>query len=66
MPNTARREQIECPVCGLVVAIVENDEAPTADYDMAEWGRLCRHPDRGSPLVCPSLEPLIGGRPGGT
>jgi hypothetical protein len=62
MPNSARREPLQCPVCGLALVIVENDEAPTVEYDMAEWGRLCRHPARGSPLVCPHLEPLINAR----
>ncbi len=65
MPNAIGRRQVECPVCGLVVVIVANDEAPTIEYDMTEWGRLCRHADRGSPLVCPHLEPLIKARRSG-
>jgi hypothetical protein len=61
MPSATPHVQFQCPVCGLVVAIVANDGAPTAEYDMAEWGKLCRHVDRGSPLLCPDLGPLIDG-----
>ncbi len=62
MPNPVGRTQLECPVCGLTLTIVGNGEAPAAEYDIGDWSRLCRHADRGSPLVCPNLEPLINDR----
>jgi hypothetical protein len=63
MPNATHHEQLQCPVCGLVVVVnVADGEAPTVEYSVAEWGKLCRHPDRGSPLLCPDLGPLIDER----
>jgi hypothetical protein len=50
----------------LRLVIVHTSEGTSVEYDMAEWARLCRHPNRDSPLACPDLEPLLkewlGGR----
>ena len=67
MPITIRREPLACPICGLKLTVLRaNDGAgdgaadgPTLEYDVAEWARLCSHAENGSPIVCPSLQPLL-------
>ncbi len=66
MPTIFRREQRACPTCNLPLTIVHTSDGPAVEYDVAEWMRLCHHPNRDSPLVCPSLEPLIKDWLGGT
>jgi hypothetical protein len=59
MPTTTRREAQACPICGLHVTITHSPQGKTVEYDMAEWARLCRHPNTGSPLACPGLQPAV-------
>ena len=59
MPTIARRESRACPICQLRLTVLHTNEGATVEYDVAEWTRLCRHPDSDSPLVCPSLQPLV-------
>jgi hypothetical protein len=60
MPTIVWREPVTCPVCQLQLTVVHTDEGATVEYDVTEWTRLCRRPDGGSPLVCPSLRALVG------
>jgi hypothetical protein len=59
MPAVNGRDLRVCPTCKLALTILQTDDGPVVEYDVAEWTRLCRHLGRGSPLVCPNLEPLI-------
>jgi hypothetical protein len=59
MATIIRREARTCPVCGLPLTVLHTSDGATIEYDVAEWTRLCRHPGSDSPLVCPSLEPLV-------
>jgi hypothetical protein len=61
MPTTIRREPHTCPICSLPLTVVHTHEGHTFEYDMAEWGRLCHHPDAGSPLACPAVQPAVKG-----
>jgi hypothetical protein len=58
MATATRREVRVCPVCSLPLTVVDTGEGKTIEYDINEWARLCHHPDAGSPLACPSLQPL--------
>jgi hypothetical protein len=59
MPTIVRRESRACPTCHLQLTILHASDGRTVEYDVAQWMRLCQHADRGSPLACPSLEPLV-------
>lgn len=59
MATATRREARVCPVCSLPLTVVDTGEGKTIEYDINEWVRLCQHPDAGSPLACPSLQPLV-------
>jgi hypothetical protein len=59
MPNTIRRESHTCPKCALPLVVLHTDGDTTFEYDVAEWSRLCRHPDTGSPLACPGMRPAV-------
>jgi hypothetical protein len=59
MPTPPRRASRACPICGLPFTVLHTDDGATIEYDVAEWTRLCRHPDSDGPLVCPSLNPLV-------
>ena len=59
MPTILRREARACPICSLPLTVVHTSEGKTVEYDIAEWTRLCRHPDGGSPLMCPALGPQV-------
>lgn len=67
MPTIVRREPVTCAVCRLQLTVLHTndgagdaaDSEATIEFDVAEWTRLCRHTDQGSPLVCPSLRPLV-------
>jgi hypothetical protein len=56
MPSVIRRESRTCPKCALQLTVVHTTEGTSVEYDIAEWGRLCHHPDAGSPLACPELQ----------
>ena len=66
MPITLRREPRACPICSLRLTVVHTSEGKTIEYDIAEWTRLCRHPQASSPLVCPDLQPVAKGWLNGT
>jgi hypothetical protein len=59
MPTVNRRESRTCARCSLPLTAVHTSEGKTIEYDIAAWARLCHHPDAGSPLACPSLQPVI-------
>jgi hypothetical protein len=59
MPTIIRRESGACPICQLPLTVLHTNDGATVEYDVAEWTRLCHHPDSGSPLVCPGLQPLM-------
>jgi len=59
MPTVDRRESRSCARCSLPLTVVHTSEGTTVEYDIAEWARLCHHPDAGSPLACPNLRPVI-------
>lgn len=59
MPNVIRRDTRRCPRCTLVITIMVTDEGTSFEYDITDWVRVCRHPDSGSPLACPSMRPLL-------
>lgn len=61
MPSV-RRELRACPLCSLSLSVVSDDRGVTYEYDMAEWARLCRHPDSGSPVACPAMQTIVKGR----
>jgi hypothetical protein len=59
MSFAIRRETRACPRCSLPLTIVRDDGAPTFEYDVAKWSRLCHHPDTGGPLTCPGLAEIV-------
>lgn len=61
MASTTRRETRVCPVCSLPLVRVDTGQDKSIEYDINEWARLCRHPDAGSPLACPSAQPVVQG-----
>jgi hypothetical protein len=63
---TIRRESRSCPVCSLPLTVIHTDNGVTFEYDMAEWVRLCRHADAGSPVACPGARPVVDSRPDGS
>jgi hypothetical protein len=56
MATATRREAHVCPDCSLTLVVVHTADGKTIEYDISEWARLCRHPEGGSPLACPSLQ----------
>jgi hypothetical protein len=56
MPTTTRRSSHTCPRCSLALTVVRTGENVTVEYDIAEWGRSCRHQGSGSPLACPEVQ----------
>ena len=59
MSSAIRRESRACPRCSLPLTIVRGDAAPTFEYDVAKWSRLCNHPDTGGPLTCPGVADIV-------
>ncbi len=59
MPTIIRRESRACPICQLVLTILHTSEGVTVEYDVAEWERVCHHPDSDSPLTCPGSQDLV-------
>lgn len=59
MPNVTRRVLHACPKCSLSVTVVTTDEGTSFEYDIAEWARVCGHPNSGTPLACPTVQPLL-------
>ncbi len=61
MPTAPRRVPHACPRCSLQLTVVRTDEGATVEYDVSEWAKVCKHPDAGSPLACPSVRQLLKG-----
>jgi hypothetical protein len=59
MPTTLRRDWQACPTCNLALTILHTSDGSSVEYDLGDWARLCRHRHKGSPLVCPNVEPLM-------
>jgi hypothetical protein len=43
---------IFCPHCGLALTIDDSQGGTVVGYAPAEWRRLCKYPDLGSPALC--------------
>ena len=65
MPKVIRRQSHTCPKCALALTVLQTEGGITFEYDVAEWARLCQHPDAGSPLACPQMRPVVKNWVGG-